>query len=151
MSWWWVIKCDITLRTKGTYQKIHIATYRESVLFLQEINSFRYILVRDIKGGILGWTQFIDKDNMFGPPCRRSHGSIALRQVLAYVIKHSGKRKSRNICDVYPLAVKGIQYAKNYATCDYQHGFNSFLLYLHLWYIQSWQMMILMHMIRHLP
>ena len=49
---------------------------------------------------------------MFGPPCIIPPGGILLRQVWTYVIKHYGKRKSRNTCDGYPLPVKGIKYYK---------------------------------------
>ena len=65
----------------------------------------------------------MDKDNMFGPPFIRPHGAILLRQVWMNVIKHSGKRKSRNTCDGSPLIVKGVHYAKNDSACASQHGF----------------------------
>ena len=63
---------------------------------------------------------------MFGPSCIISHGYILLRQVWTYVIKHSGKSKSRNISDVSPLTGKVVQCAKNYSACNSQQGFNIF-------------------------
>ena len=65
---------------------------------------------------------------MFGPPFIRPHGAIVLKQFWNYVIKHSGKSDSRNTCDGYPLTGKVIHYAKNYAACASQHGFNIFLV-----------------------
>ena len=49
-----------------------------------------------------------DKYNMFGPTCIILPGVIVLRQFWTYVIKLSGKRKSRNNCYVYPINGKGV-------------------------------------------
>ena len=71
------------------------------------------------------------KENMFGPLFRRPPGAIVLRQVWTFVNTYYGKRSSRNTCDVSPLTVKGVQYAKTYASCDPQNGFNfSCLVYI---------------------
>ena len=77
----------------------------------------------------------MDKDNIFGPPCRIPPGSILLIQVWAYVIKHSVNSKSINTCGGYPLTVNGVQYAKNNVAFAYQHGFNIFLPCIQLWYM----------------
>ena len=84
----------------------------------------------------------IYKDYMFVPPCRRPPGSIVLRQVWTYDIQHYGKRNSKNTCDGYPITRKVFQYAKNYAASASQQGFNIFLPCLHIWYIQSWNLML---------
>ena len=75
----------------------------------------------------------MDKDNMFGPPCRILYGSIVMIQVWTYVIRQSEKRKSRNTWYVSPLTGKGVQYSKNYSACASQHVFKLFLPCIHLW------------------
>ena len=50
----------------------------------------------------------MDKENMIGTPCIIPPGSIVLRQVCTYVIKHYGNRNPRNTCDGTTLTGKGI-------------------------------------------
>ena len=70
------------------------------------------------------------KGNMSGTPCIIQPGAILLVKVWMCVMKQSVKRRLRNTYDGYPLTWKGIQYAKYYAACAYQHIFDIFLILL---------------------
>ena len=75
----------------------------------------------------------MDKDNMFGTPCKRPPGTTVLRKVWVYVIKHHGKSNSRNTCDGSTLTGKGIKYVKNYEARASKNGPTFFFPCLKIW------------------
>jgi hypothetical protein len=59
----------------------------------------------------------MDKDGMYGPPCKRPDGAVVLHQVWTYNVKYEGTLKTPNCCDGSVLKGRGIEYARHYTTC----------------------------------
>jgi hypothetical protein len=64
----------------------------------------------------------MDKDGMYGPPCRPPADAIVLRQVWTYNVKYEGNLKARNCCDGSVLKGRGIEYTRHYTACISQQG-----------------------------
>jgi hypothetical protein len=64
----------------------------------------------------------MDKDGMYGPPCRPPADAIVLRQVWKYNVKYEGTLKAHNCCDGSVLKGRGIEYAQHYTACISQQG-----------------------------
>jgi hypothetical protein len=70
------------------------------------------------------------EDGMFAKPILRKDAPIdakILYQVWSYVVKHDGRKKSRNTCDGRKLKRTGLAAAKHYAACVSQQGIKMFL------------------------
>jgi hypothetical protein len=68
----------------------------------------------------------MDKDGMYGPPCRPPADAIVLRQVWTYNVKYEGTLKARNCCDGSVRKGRGIEYARHYTACISQQGMRIF-------------------------
>jgi hypothetical protein len=64
----------------------------------------------------------MDKDGMYGKPCRPPVDAIVLRQVWTYNVKYEGTLKARNCCDGSVIKGRGIEYARHNTACISQQG-----------------------------
>jgi hypothetical protein len=68
----------------------------------------------------------MDKDGMYGPPCRPPADAIVLRQVWTYNVKYEGTLKDRNCCDGSVIKGRGIEYSRHYTAYISQQGMRIF-------------------------
>jgi hypothetical protein len=64
----------------------------------------------------------MDKDGMYGPPCRPHADATVLRQVWTYNVKYKGTLKAHNCCNGSVLKGRGIEYVRHYTACISQQG-----------------------------
>jgi hypothetical protein len=64
----------------------------------------------------------MEKDMMYGPPCKPPAGDIVLQQVWTYTVKYEGTLKARNCCDGSVLKGRGTEFSQHYTACISQQG-----------------------------